>query len=423
MSVATSVDVEVTPPAVMFSHFGINCDDADKLEDFYTRVLGFCVSDHGMINKDTDRIIFMTRRPREHHQFVLAGGRPSTYAPTVGETGFKARDLDALRHAKALVAAEAEVSEIVAIDHGISWTLYFRDPEGNRCAISAETGHYVPQPAAWPLDLSAIDDEIKRTTEERCKATPGYRTRAAWRVEKEALFRSENRLTDEGPETGNANPNFERPNDPNRILLHPKDNNMAPPSMAQSHCGFKVADMDAMVEFYDNVLGYAVTGRGIMPAIGNEPEREYAYLSRDPSEHHQVILVSGRDMDAPTSVNQLSLRILSLDELRRMERELEAHPAIGKLRNTCHGNSFSIYFPDPEGNVVELAVESVWYVPAPHGAPLDLSWSDEKLLGWAEDHCRETPGFMMRADWKSRAREELLANGHLEAEGLVSDVA
>jgi catechol 2,3-dioxygenase len=416
-------DAELLPPAVMFSHFGINCDDADKLEDFYTRVLGFCVSDHGLINKDTDRIVFMTRRPREHHQFVLAGGRSSDYASTVGETGFKAPDLAALRYAKKVVEAEAEVSDIVAVDHGISWTLYFRDPEGIRCSISVETGHYVPQPAAWPLDLAASDDEIRRATGERCKATPGYMSRGAWRAEREAQFRAENRLTDEGPETGNANPDFERPNDPDRILLYPKDNNLAPPQIAQAHCGFQVADMDAMVEFYDTILGYAVTGRGTMPAIGQEPEREYAYLSRDPGEHHQVILVSGRDIDAPTSVNQLSLRILSLDELRRMERDLEAHPAVGKLRKTCHGNSFSIYFPDPEGNVVELAVESVWYVPAPHGAPLDLSWSDQELIEWAEDHCRETPGFMMRADWKQRAREELLSNGHLEAEDLVSHVA
>jgi len=423
MTAAPLDSVELTPPAVMFSHFGINVDDVDKLEDFYTRVLGFCVSDHGLINKDSDRIVFMTRRPREHHQFVLAGGRSSENAPTVGETGFKASDLDALRHAKTLVEAEAEVSDIVAIDHGISWTLYFRDPEGNRCAISVDTGHYVPQPAAWPLDLSASDDEIRRTTEQRCKATPGYMSRGAWQAEREAQFRAENRLTDEGPETGNADPDFERPNDPDRILLYPKDNNMAPPRIAQAHCGFKVADMDTMVEFYDAVLGYAVTGRGTMPAVGQEPGREYAYLSRDPGEHHQVILLSGRGLDVPTSINQLSLRILSLDELRRMERDLEAHPAVGKLRKTCHGNSFSIYFPDPEGNVVELAVESVWYVPAPHGAPLDLSWSDEQLLEWAEDHCRETPGFMMRADWKGRAREELLANGRLEAEDLVSHVA
>tara|TARA_B110000263_G_scaffold151166_1_gene131185 strand:+ start:58 stop:378 length:321 start_codon:yes stop_codon:yes gene_type:complete len=106
-----------------------------------------------------------------------------------------------------------------------------------------------------------------------------------------------------------------------------------------------------------------------------------------------------------------------------MEGELESHPAIGKLRNTCHGNSFSIYFPDPEGNIVELAVESVWYVPAPHGAPLDLSWSNQKLLEWAEDHCHKTDGFMMRADWKRRARKELIANGHLEAEPITNNIS
>jgi catechol-2,3-dioxygenase len=423
MSVATSIDSAVTPPALMFSHFGVNCDDADKLEDFYTRVLGFCVSDHGLIRGDRDRIIFMTRRPREHHQFVLAGGRPSKFASTVGETGFKAPDLGALRRVRAAVEAEPEVGDVVAIDHGMSWTLYFRDPEGNRCAVEVDTGHYVPQPTAWPLDLSANDAAIRRTTEARCRATPGHLSRAAWSAQKRALFAAERRLTDEGPETGNANPDFPRPYDPDRILVRPAGNPLPPPAIAQAHCGFKVADMDMMVEFYDAVLGYAVTDRGTMPAIGDEPAREYAWLSRDPAEHHQVILVSGRDLAAPTSVNQLSLRIMSLDELRRMERELEAHPGVTEMRKTCHGNSFSIYFGDPEGNIVELAVESVWYVPAPHGAPLYLDWDDDELLGWAEEHCRSTPGFMMRADWKKQAREQLVANGHLEAEGLVSDVA
>ena len=411
-----------TPPALMFSHFGVNCDDIDTLEDFYTRVLGFCVSDHGLIRGDRDRIVFMTRRPREHHQFVLAGGRSARDATTVGETGFKAPDLAALRSLKAMLENEPDATDIVAIDHGISWTLYFRDPEGLRNAVSVETGHYVPQPAAWPLDLDADNTVIAEATRARCEATLGYMPRSAWKAEKTEIFAREGRLTQEGPETGNATPDFPRP-DPVRELLPVHPDAGPPPQIAQAHCAFKVADMDAMLAFYNDVLGYALTGRGTMPAIGDEPECQIAYLSRDPDEHHQVIFMSGRDLDAPTSVNQLSLRIMSLDGLREMEAALEAHPDVGPLRRTCHGNSFSIYFPDPEGNIVELAVESVWYVPAPHGAPLDLSWSDEELISWAEGHCRETPGFMMRADWKRRAREELLANGHLEAEGLVSDVA
>tara|TARA_B110000116_G_scaffold123240_1_gene106973 strand:- start:1273 stop:2541 length:1269 start_codon:yes stop_codon:yes gene_type:complete len=422
MIVKSPDKTKVTPPDVMFSHFGINCYNADKLEDFYTRVLGFCVSDHGLFRGDTDRIIFMTRRPREHHQFVLAAGRPSQYDSTVGETGFIANSLEDLRHAEKILRTEDEASDIISVDHGISWTLYFRDPEGNRCSISVKTEHYVPQPAVWPLDLTDTDQEIIRQSEERCQSKKGYMTKFNWSLEKEKIFLKENRLTDEGPETGNANPDFERPSS-NRTLLRSVKNTMSPPLIAQSHCGFKVDNMDMMIEFYDTVLGYAVTDRGKMPKIGNEPKHEYAYLSRDPAEHHQLILISGRDMNSPTSVNQLSLRILSLDELRRMEGELESHPAIGKLRNTCHGNSFSIYFPDPEGNIVELAVESVWYVPAPHGAPLDLSWSNQKLLEWAEDHCHKTDGFMMRADWKRRARKELIANGHLEAEPITNNIS
>jgi catechol 2,3-dioxygenase len=418
----TSSEAPLGPPALMFSHFGINVDDADKLEDFYTRVLGFCVSDHGLIRGDIDRIIFMTRRPREHHQFVLAGGRPDTHPSTVGETGFKAPDLNALRELKALLESEAETSDITAIDHAICWTLYFRDPEGIRCSVSVDTQHHVPQPAAWSLDLTLDDDAIIAATDARARETAGYMPREAWQADKRALFGAEGRLTDEGEETGNADPDFPRPGSERMLVpVHPEAG--APPQIAQAHCGFKVADIDAMIAFYDDILGYALTDRGTMPAIGSEPAREYAYLSRDPGEHHQVILVSGRDMEASSSVNQLSLRIMTLGELRRMEAELEAHPDVGTLRKTCHGNSFSIYFPDPEGNVVELAVETVWYVPAPHGAPLDLSLSDDELITWAEGHCRETPGFMMRADWKKRAREQLLANGHIEAEGLVSDVA
>jgi len=414
--------VALAPPALMFSHFGINVDDADGLEDFYTRVLGFCVSDHGLIRGDKDRIIFMTRRPREHHQFVLAGGRSAEKDSTVGETGFKAPDLAALRGLKTLLEAEPDASDITTVDHGICWTLYFRDPEGIRCSVSVDTTHHVPQPTAWPLDLSLSDADIIGNTARRAREIPGSMPREDWQAARTAQFSAEGRLTMEGEETGNANPDFPRPH-PERVLLPVHPLAARPPAIAQAHCGFKVSDMEAMITFYDKVLGYAVTDRGTMPAIGAEPEREYTYLSRDPNEHHQVILVSGQDMDAPSSVNQLSLRIMTLDELRRMEAELEAHPAVGPLRRTCHGNSFSIYFPDPEGNVVELAVESVWYVPAPHGAPLDLSWSDEKLINWAEQHCRETPGFMMRADWKQRARVELLSSGHIEAEGLVSDVA
>jgi hypothetical protein len=36
-----------TTPRLVFSHFGIYCQDAGLLADFYTNVLGFAVSDQG----------------------------------------------------------------------------------------------------------------------------------------------------------------------------------------------------------------------------------------------------------------------------------------------------------------------------------------------------------------------------------------
>jgi catechol 2,3-dioxygenase-like lactoylglutathione lyase family enzyme len=64
-------------PALVFSHFGVYCHDVAALEDFYTRVMGFAVSDCGHVHAGPVEfdMSFMTRRPWEHHQLVIAGGR------------------------------------------------------------------------------------------------------------------------------------------------------------------------------------------------------------------------------------------------------------------------------------------------------------------------------------------------------------
>src|SRR5215204_766093 len=61
-------------PRFSFSHMGIFVADAARMEDFYTRVLGFAVTDRG--NLGPTKIIFLSRDPREHHQIILASGRP-----------------------------------------------------------------------------------------------------------------------------------------------------------------------------------------------------------------------------------------------------------------------------------------------------------------------------------------------------------
>lgn len=409
-------------PGLMFSHFGVYCADIGKVEDFYTRVLGFAVSDAGTASSGVP-MSFMTRRPREHHQFALGAGRPAGIPSTVSPTGFKAPSLAELRRILGMLEEEPEVGGITAVDHGISWTLHFLDPERNPVSISVETEWYVPQPAVWPLDLSRSDEEIIRTTRERCEATQGFMMRSDWRRLKEKEFAEGGQLTVEAPPTGDPTPFSGLETGPERILLRVSPSSEPPPRIAMSHVGFTAIDLDRMEAFYTGILGYAVSGKGRREAIGALPAADMVYLTRDPDEHQQVILSSGRSPDTPSSVQQLSLRLTSLAELRRLEPVLKNHPDVGAMRYTNHGNSYSIYFEDPEGNQVELAVESVWYVPAPSGWRLDLSLSDEELIRRTGERCRERPGFMMRADWKARAREEFIANGRLEEEGLVGHVA
>src|SRR5688572_23695366 len=70
--------VVVATPALTFSHFGFFVRDIEHMADFYTRLLGFTVSDRGELDtpRGKMRFVFLTRDPREHHQIVLASGRP-----------------------------------------------------------------------------------------------------------------------------------------------------------------------------------------------------------------------------------------------------------------------------------------------------------------------------------------------------------
>ena len=66
-------------PRLSFSHVGIFVTDIARMEDFYTRVLGFTVTDRGDLETPRGRLqfVFLSRDPREHHQVVMASGRPA----------------------------------------------------------------------------------------------------------------------------------------------------------------------------------------------------------------------------------------------------------------------------------------------------------------------------------------------------------
>ena len=400
---------DTAAPPLVFSHFGYDTGAYDRAVDFWTRVFGFGISDHGPLGKQ--RICFMTRRPFEHHQLVAVSGRDPAQPTTVADLGFRAPDLGELRRIAALLAGEEGVTGIAAVDRGVSWTLHFTDPTGLPVTIDVDTPWFVPQPQAWPLDLQADDETIRATTRVRCEDRAGFCSREEWRAETEATLAASGKL--QLQTTPSVDP---PPPDAGPVFRNDFGTGERFPNVSMFRVGMLAIDLDALAAFYETELGYLVTGRGLRPAIGEVPAADVVYLTRDPSQIAQLVLVGGRPAGLPSSINQVTFRVPSLPSLREVCERMYAHPEVDDYRPVDHGNSFSLYCNDPEGNTIELSRESAWYTPAPSAWPLDLSLSDEEILRVSEARCHSVPGFMMRADWKARARAQLLDAGRLEAE-------
>lgn len=166
-----------------------------------------------------------------------------------------------------------------------------------------------------------------------------------------------------------------------------------------THMGFHVVDVERMARFYREVLGFTETDRGHLDTP--QGPTTLVFLSRDPDEHHQIVLLTGRPPALAFNViNQISLRTGSLPELQALHAHLQAL-AVDDLVPITHGNAFSVYFRDPEGNRIEVYVDSPWYVSQPVRVEAPLHLPTEQLLAWAETHARSLPGFRPRSEWRA----------------------
>jgi catechol 2,3-dioxygenase len=170
-----------------------------------------------------------------------------------------------------------------------------------------------------------------------------------------------------------------------------------------AHIGLYAHDKPKLERFYTTVLGLVVTDSGAARSGA-----ELTFLSASPGNHHQLVLASGRpDTSGFNPINQISFMVDSLADLREVHKRALEHGATD-MRVISHGNAWSCYFKDPEGNVVEAYLDTPFHVPQPHGDPLDLSRSDAEILRETEAICRADPGFMMMEDFK-RAMEKRLS--------------
>src|SRR6185437_9725306 len=79
--------------------------------------------------------------------------------------------------------------------HGHAWSIYFRDPEGNRIEVYCDTPWYVHQPIREEMDFDLPEAEILKRSEALARSLPGFkpgreRARASLRFRISASGRS-----------------------------------------------------------------------------------------------------------------------------------------------------------------------------------------------------------------------------------------
>ena len=174
-------------PNLMFSHMGLSVKDIGKMEDFYTQVLGFTVTDRGTAGGM--QLVFLSRDPLDHHQIVLATGRPDQlpantanpqFGPSINQISFKMGSLADLREMGERLKAEGGANLFPA-NHGVAWSIYAHDPEGNNLEFFVDTEWYITQPFLIPLDFAKSDTQIVEETKALCQSSPGFEAYSDWR--------------------------------------------------------------------------------------------------------------------------------------------------------------------------------------------------------------------------------------------------
>jgi catechol-2,3-dioxygenase len=139
------------------------------------------------------------------------------------------------------------------------------------------------------------------------------------------------------------------------------------------HIGIYVRNLEQMVAFYRDVMGMQVTKQNWRAGA--------VFLSADPEAvDHEIALMRGRpEGEEPHLINQISLRVATLDDLRTFYRRLVAAGyRIDTVAN--HGSAIGCYFFDPEGNRTEVFWVTGRPCWVPNSDPIDIEQSDAAVL-------------------------------------------
>lgn len=155
-------------------HAGLWVNDLILTRDFYRDILELTVTD-----EDHDiGMVFLSAQPSvEHHELVLARGRPEGNPTTLNQLSWRLDNLASLQafHQR-FVAEGVRIKQVVT--HGIALGIYFLDPEDNVNEVYWMTDRAIPQPFRRDIDLAQTLDAVLADAE-RLLTAPGTTYRRA----------------------------------------------------------------------------------------------------------------------------------------------------------------------------------------------------------------------------------------------------
>jgi catechol-2,3-dioxygenase len=164
------------------------------------------------------------------------------------------------------------------------------------------------------------------------------------------------------------------------------------PNIVLSHFELFVKHVAQMEEFYTRCLGFVVTDRG-------EGKDGMVFLSRNPNEHHQLVLnPRNTDIETESPIDHISFRVNSITSLRVFHQSLLSNSTL--LHTVSHGSTWSIYFRDPEHNRLELFTDTPWHVNQPCRFEVDFAMSNEDLMEFTRRTIKDLPGFVEVNNWR-----------------------
>ena len=176
------------------------------------------------------------------------------------------------------------------------------------------------------------------------------------------------------------------------------------PRLSLGHATLAVRDIDLMVGFYSEVLGFQVTNRGEpVPGMG-----DMVFMSQDSTAHHQLVLVHTPE-PAPRAfmmADHFAFRTGTLDDLRVIGERLAAAEVTSVIQ-ISHGNAWSLYFTDPEGNGLECFIDTPFHAAQPYADALDLATSDAEVEADTRSKVETLPGYMSFDAWREAMAERL----------------